>query len=105
MRSALGKVQQAIMDKLDADGYVITTDMEGFSQPSLSRAVTSLERRGLVFVWAGRRDIDPGCPADEAWKNCPRWKNRRFTLVVARTPKGRGAYDRFAAQYKLEPRF
>ena len=51
MSRGLGKVQRAILARLERQGYVLPRDVEGFAQPSVSRAVNSLADRGLVDVW------------------------------------------------------
>lgn len=51
MGRGLGKVQRAIIERLERDGYVIPRDIDEFAQPSVARAVTSLIDRDLIGVW------------------------------------------------------
>lgn len=51
MSRGLGKVQAKILGVLERDGIALLPEISGHSQPSLSRAARSLERRGLVRVW------------------------------------------------------
>lgn len=48
MSKGPGKTQRAILDMVESQGYCVLADMEGFFQPSLSRAARGLWKRNLV---------------------------------------------------------
>ena len=75
MSAGLGRIQRKILAATSQD-IVVLHLMKG-SRPSLSRAVRSLKRRGLVQVWRVRVPVPSGSPHHAAL--------RRITVV---TPPG-----------------
>jgi len=71
MSQGSGRVQRAIMQRLRKDGYCLPKDIEGFGQPSKSRAVGRLCERGYVNVFYGLLALEvPGCQAPRDVKVC-----------------------------------
>jgi len=75
MSAGLGRIQKKILAATSQD-IVVLHLMKG-SRPSLSRAVRSLKRRGLVQVWRVRVPVPSGTPHSSVL--------RRITVV---TPPG-----------------
>ena len=73
MSAGLGRIQRKILAATSQD-IVVLHLMKG-SRPSLSRAVRSLERRGLVQVWRVRVPVPSGSPHHAAL--------RRITVVTS----------------------
>jgi len=73
MSAGLGRIQRKILAATSQD-IVVLHLMKG-SRPSLSRAVRSLKRRGLVQVWRVRVPVPSGSPHHAAL--------RRITVVTS----------------------